>query len=99
MSSRSWIYKYIQSFSCEHYTELVSQSLDRPLSLSEKISYRFHHLICMVCRRYNRQLKLINKASQKLEQTEGEDGLVAPEELSPEAKRRLLEVVKGDHQG
>jgi len=65
-------------FSCRRYTELASRSMDEKLGPSEMIFHRFHHIICMVCRRFKRQIVLVNKAiqkidSEKLAQEKGEE--------------------------
>lgn len=55
-------------FSCQYYTELSSQNLDAPLSLKERLVMRFHHIICTVCRRFTRQIKLIDSAARHAEE-------------------------------
>ena len=44
---------------CSHATRLISQSLERPLLRRERIALGFHLLVCKWCRRYRRQLRLI----------------------------------------
>ena len=50
--SKSWL-------SCEEYSKRMSRSLDEPLSVWEKLGYRFHHYWCFTCRRFNRQIHQI----------------------------------------
>ena len=53
--------------SCERYTELTSARLDgQKLLGSQLIGYWFHHVLCMVCRRYRKQLLTIEKAAARL---------------------------------
>ena len=40
--------------SCKEVTRLVSQGLDRELSLGERTMLRFHFVICRGCRNVNR---------------------------------------------
>lgn len=48
--------------SCKQATRLLSESLDRPLGLTERLELRLHLKICTGCRRYQQQLRLIRKA-------------------------------------
>lgn len=38
---------------CRQATELLSQSLDRPLTFQEKMKLRFHLVICSGCRNFS----------------------------------------------
>ena len=44
---------------CKQASKLVSQSLDRPLSWSEKMQLTLHLFICNPCTRFKQQLKLL----------------------------------------
>jgi len=93
MTRRSWFISKLRTLSCEHYTELASQSMDRPLSVKEKLSFRLHHAICMVCRRYNRQINLIQRAAIRLSEREAQLEKQAESSditLSEEAKEKII---------
>lgn len=47
---------------CKHATKLMSKSQEHPLALKEKISLRFHILMCSGCNNYNKQMSFIRKA-------------------------------------
>jgi len=47
---------------CEKTTRLVSEGLDRELSLGERFGLQFHILICSACRNLMRQMSLIRRA-------------------------------------
>lgn len=83
--------KLWEYFTCRHYTELSSKSLDSPLSLSEKTRFFLHHIVCTFCRRSTRQMKLLEKASRKLLESEE----VVQEELSVEARERIRKKLDG----
>ena len=51
--------------SCKETTVIVSQSLDRKLSLRERINVKLHLLICNACRRMVKQMKLIRALSRR----------------------------------
>ena len=67
-------------FSCEHYSELASRRLVEPIPWYQVPFFWLHHMICMVCRRYGRQIKAIQDAAHEhhdhLDQGGGE-GLTA----------------------
>jgi len=48
--------------SCKHATELISQGLDRRLSLAERLRLRLHLFICIGCRNTLRQFRFLRKA-------------------------------------
>ncbi len=48
--------------SCKRVAQLASESLDRSLTLQERLSMRFHLLLCKLCTRYVRQLKFLKRA-------------------------------------
>lgn len=51
---------------CREVHELVSQSLDRPLSISERLRMRVHLMICEACSRFDGQMLLLRQAMQRL---------------------------------
>lgn len=56
--------------SCKEVTRLVSQGLDRDLSLGERTMLRFHFAVCQGCRNVNRQLALLRSAVRQLAEPE-----------------------------
>lgn len=48
--------------SCKHATELISQGLDRQLSLGERWRLRLHLLVCIGCRRTQIQFRFLREA-------------------------------------
>lgn len=48
--------------SCKEATRLMSQSLERPLTLGEKASLRLHTMICDGCRRAEHQFQFLRTA-------------------------------------
>ncbi len=51
---------------CKHNTELLSQALDRPVTLREKIAMRLHLMMCRGCRNFEKQLAFMRKAAREL---------------------------------
>lgn len=52
--------------SCRKASRLISDSLDRPLTLPERLRLRLHLGICSRCRRFDRQLTMLRKAAATL---------------------------------
>ena len=85
--------------SCKEASRLVSESLDRELSLYQRLTLRLHLVLCYLCARYEKHLLLIRNAvsedSSSLEQSE----LMQEHALSAEAKGRLEKLVEGELKG
>lgn len=47
-------------FNCRKNTQLVSENLDRELSLHQRMSMTLHGLMCGACRAYRRQIEAID---------------------------------------
>ena len=51
---------------CKDASRLLSQALDRDLSLKEKLALRLHIAICTACERVEKQLKFLHRAIARL---------------------------------
>lgn len=71
---------------CKQASQLISQSLDRPLSLGNRIRLRFHLVICDACMHFKKQMHVLQKALQRLRQQTESDTTVT---LSADAKKRI----------
>jgi hypothetical protein len=49
--------------SCREISELVSQSLDRDLSLRERLAVRLHLMLCSRCAKFKKQMLFMRKAA------------------------------------
>lgn len=52
--------------SCKDVAALVSQSLDTRLALRRRIGVRLHLLMCVYCRRYERELRWLRQALDRV---------------------------------
>jgi len=77
--------------SCQEAQRLLSEQMDRPLSLGERGKLWFHLSMCRVCTKVKRQLALIRWAARRLGQSSDRLGLGV---LSPQAKQRLTDILK-----
>ncbi len=68
---------------CKEIAQLASESLDRSLSLYERLTLRLHLLRCDMCSRYVRQLKFLQRAGAD------DEKLTAAAELTDEARERI----------
>jgi hypothetical protein len=69
--------------------ELISQSMERPLTLCERVLLKLHLWSCMWCQRYLEHLRLMRDALrvQENEDDEAEDSPTT--RLSDEARERI----------
>jgi hypothetical protein len=73
---------------CAELTQIMSESLERRLTLRERVTLRLHFLICKYCVWYLGQLRLMRGAARSR-------GARIPDEaspqtsLSPEARERI----------
>ncbi len=76
---------------CDELTQLASESLDRRLSLKERILIRLHLGMCVLCRRYHRQLRVIHEALKENPDNFTEAYQVT---LSADRKARLKKLIE-----
>jgi hypothetical protein len=48
--------------SCKQASQIISQSLDRPLTIRERFALKLHLLICKYCKRFSQQLHTLRVA-------------------------------------
>lgn len=63
---------------CKEVHRLVSEGLDRNLTLTERSRVQMHLLVCRACDRFNGQMGLLRKAMQRFEVPQDSDGHRAP---------------------
>ncbi len=73
-------------FKCKVISRRLSESLDRPLSLPERIALRIHLRFCPPCTSYRKQLDFMHSASAR-----ADDNLPRNQDqsLGDEARERL----------
>ncbi len=82
---------------CRGMSELISKSVDTPLTVGERWALGIHLRTCSPCRRYRRHVKIIKtiiEGSSVDEMTVQE--AIARSSLSPDAKRRMRERLQQD---
>ena len=89
-AARYWLLRRLPS--CKELAPVMSESLDRSLTLREWAVLRLHLWVCLWCVRYMAQLHFM-RAALRLRTAQAADDTSAPE-LSPAARTRLKHVLK-----
>jgi hypothetical protein len=78
---------------CRRASELISEAMDRRLSLRERFFLRIHLLLCGACRTYRRQLALIRRSLREGARTVDDLVESAGVGLSAEARERIARAI------
>lgn len=78
---------------CRQTSQLLSGSLDRSLSLREKLALRIHLLLCDACARFARQLRFLHRLAAELEARSVADERV---KLGAGARERIRRALAGE---
>jgi hypothetical protein len=89
---RYWFLRRLPA--CKQTVALISQSLERPLSLRERVTTRLHLWVCVWCVRYLEQLRLMRDALRAHASRASDEGAAAPGSLSPQARARLKRALR-----
>ena len=81
-----WVWNHTPN--CAEMSRLASLSFEQTPSLALRFRMRLHHLICVWCQRYERQLKFLYRAAPH---THDDLDLLSAHGLSPEARQRLVQ--------
>ena len=79
-------------FSCKKAEKLMSEAHDRNLIFSEKISLKFHFVLCRVCRQVDCKYKCIRKVMNSLS-CQIEEGACIGEGLSVDASLKIKQKI------
>ena len=78
----------IMTLTCDQAAELMSRAQEVKLSRPERWALSFHLLICRLCRKYNRQLKLLRAIMNKLANSSTYEDKVPPL-MEPKQRKEL----------
>ncbi len=77
---------------CKEVAARLSQGLEEPIPMGERMTLRFHMMMCKYCARYFDQIRALRELAKGFEATEmppqGEN-----QRLSSEARERISQVV------
>jgi RNA polymerase sigma-70 factor (ECF subfamily) len=81
-----WVWNHTPN--CAEMSRLASISLEQPPSFAQRLKMRLHHLICVWCQRYQKQLQFLHRAAPRMQE---EIEAASNRKLSEESKRRMVE--------
>ena len=94
-----WKPQLFKIFSCKHFTELESKRLDeKSLQGFDRFAHLYHKMICLCCRRFARQLQLIEKAARDVANSENEPIDLDHKSLSKESREKILSALEKEAQ-
>jgi hypothetical protein len=76
----------ILTLTCDQAAQLMSHAQEEPLNRPERWALSVHLLICRLCRKYNRQLKLLRAIMTRMADSHTYDDVVPPL-LDPEQRK------------
>lgn len=84
---RYWLLRRLPA--CKQTVELISQSMERPLTLRERVQLKLHLWVCMWYQWYLEHLQLM-RDTLRVQKNENDDAEVSPTtRLSDEARERV----------
>lgn len=82
---------------CKEYSQLVSEGLDRPLSLLDRVSMAMHRLMCPPCNMIRKQIDELRKACRFMPSDNPDETdkiCVLPDDARTRIKKVLREIPK-----
>ena len=79
--------------SCRRASELMSQQLDRPLKLGEKLKLQAHLMICKSCPKTHQQFEILHQAGRRYASHSASHDIERLK-LADEAKQRILKTIE-----
>ena len=77
--------------SCIQASQIISQSLDRPLTLRERFTLKLHLAICKYCKRFSQQVQTLRVAIKTVVSSiESNNNIL----MSSAAKKRIADMVE-----
>jgi Putative zinc-finger len=80
---------------CRQSSQLISQSLDRKLTLRERFSLKLHLMLCKYCLRFSQHLQTLHVALKAMANSVENDNTI---KMPSSAKNRITELVETHRQ-
>ena len=77
--------------SCKQASQIISQSLDRPLTMRERFALKLHLLICKYCKRFSQQIQTLRVAMKQMISSIENDNTI---EMPSTVKERIANTVE-----
>ncbi|HXH61890.1 MAG TPA: zf-HC2 domain-containing protein [Fimbriimonadaceae bacterium] len=78
---------FVLRLTCDESARLLSDSMDRDLTRTERTALRLHNLTCKSCKRFVRQLQFLREAAPKVAVEPGVSGI--PDDAKERIRRAL----------
>ncbi len=80
---------------CKQASQLISQSLDRNLTLRERFALKLHLLICEFCKQFSQHMQTLHVALRRMTGSiENNDTI----KMSATAKKRITDLVEANRE-
>ncbi len=76
---------------CKQASRIISQSLDRTLTLRERLLLKLHLLICAYCKHFSQQLQTLRVAVKRVASSIESDHTI---EMPHTAKTRIADLIE-----
>src|SRR5688572_29286274 len=86
-SVRFWLLRRLPA--CKQTVEVISQSMERPLTLRERVLLKLHLWVCMWCLWYLEHLQTMRDALRAQEDQNDDPDVSTTTRLSDEARERI----------
>ena len=77
--------------SCKQASQIISQSLDRSLTMRERFALKLHLLICKYCKRFSQQIQTLRVAMKQMISSIENDNTI---EMPSTVKERIANTVE-----
>ena len=79
--------------SCKQASQIISQSLDKPLTTRERFALKLHLIICKYCKRFSQQVQTLRVALKQMISSIENNNTI---ELPSAAKNRIAALVEAN---
>ena len=79
--------------SCKQASQIISQSLDKPLTMRERFALKLHLIICKYCKRFSQQVQTLRVALKQMISSIENNNTI---ELPSAAKNRIAALVEAN---
>ena len=79
--------------SCKQASQIISQSLDKPLTMRERFALKLHLTICKYCKRFSQQVQTLRVALKQMISSIENNNTI---ELPSAAKNRIAALVEAN---
>lgn len=79
--------------SCKQASQIISQSLDRPLAMRERFALNLHLFICKYCKKFSQHMQCLRVAIKQMTNSIENDNTI---EMPLEAKKRIANLAEAN---